>query len=300
MRIVAFYLAIILSFPLLAAEENNNDKSKENAVYYRKLNLARTYERGTVLEKDEKKAFFYYFSAATNWNYTEPEALEYLEKKAKEGNPYAQLNYGNYYDDPERRSFDPQKAFYWVSKAAEKNVPIALNNLAYMYIFGRGVKKDVKKGIELILKAAELGNESSQESLAKLYAGFGGIIKPNYKEAFKWLEVLAKKGSLPAKYDMGVCYFYGRGVPEDKSKAVKIWESMLSEVVEKENNILKFDVCISLYYCYNDGLGVAKDEEKSNELLSLIFEDPSSYRKKLKWDKDNNPIRFTFEGRFIR
>ena len=75
---------------------------------------------------------------------------------------------------------------------------------------------------------------------------------------------------------------------------------MSSEVMEKENNILKFDVYKSLYYCYNNGLGVAKDEEKSNELLSLIFEDPSSYRKKLKWDKDNNPIRFTFEGRFIK
>ena len=87
---------------------------------------------------------------------------------------------------------------------------------------------------------------------------------------------------------------------ENLSKAVKIWESILAEVVEKENNVLKFDVCISLYYCYNDGLGVAKDEEKSNELLSLIFEDPSSYRKKLKWDKDNNPIRFTFEDRFIK
>lgn len=33
---------------------------------------------------------------------------------------------------------------------------------------------------------------------------------------------------------MGVCYFYGRGVPEDKSKAVEIWKSILEEVVEKK------------------------------------------------------------------
>ena len=151
-----------------------------------------------------------------------------------------------------------------------------------------------------MLKAAELGVEYSQYSVAKVYARLDDIIalNANYKEAFKCFEIL--KGCLASKYDMGVCYFYGRGVPEDKSKAVKIWESISSEVVEKENNILKFDVYKSLYYCYNNGLGVAKDEEKSNELLSLIFEDPSSYRKKLKWDKDNNPIRFTFEGRFIK
>ena len=145
MQKIAFYLTIILSFPLLLAGENSYEKSKEEAEYYRKLNLARAYERGTVLKKDEKKAFFYYYRAATNWNYTEPEALEYLEKKAKEGNPYAQWGYGRYYDYDELRSYDPEKAFYWYSKAAEKNIPVALNNLALMYIFGRGVKKDVKK-----------------------------------------------------------------------------------------------------------------------------------------------------------
>ena len=302
MRIVVFYLTIILSFSFLAAEENNNDKSKEKAEYYRKLNLARAYERGTLLEKDEGKAFLYYLEAATNWNYTEPEALEYLGKKAKEGNPYAELHYGNYYDNDELRSFDLQKAFYWFSKAAEKNIAIALNNVALMYIFGRGVKKDVKKGIELMSKAAELGVESAQESLAKFCAGLDGRIEPDYKEAFKWIEVLAKKGSLLAKYDIGVCYFYGMGVPKDKSKAVEIWKSILEEVVEKENNFIKYRACRSLYECYHNGWGVAKNEEKSKEMLLLISEDPSDYRNNLKWGlkEHRSPIRFTFEDRFIR
>ena len=302
MKRIVFYLTIILSFPLLLAGEDNNDKSKEEAEYYRILNLAKAYEHGTELKKDERKAFLYYLDAVRNSKYSESEALKYLEKKAKEGNPYAQFSYGSYYADFEFWPYDSRKAFYWFSKADEKNHHAALNNLALMYIFGNGVKKDVKKGRELMLKAAELGVEYSQYSVAKVYARLDDIIalNANYKEAFKWIEILVKKGSLSAKYDMGVCYFYGRGVPEDKSKAVKIWESISSEVVEKENNILKFDVYKSLYYCYNNGLGVAKDEEKSNELLSLIFEDPSSYRKKLKWDKDNNPIRFTFEGRFIK
>ena len=300
MKRIVFYLTIILSFPLLLAGEDNNDKSKEEAEYYRILNLAKAYEHGTELKKDERKAFLYYLDAVRNSKYSESEALKYLEKKAKEGNPYAQFSYGSYYADFEFWPYDSRKAFYWFSKAAEKNHPAALNNLALMYIFGNGVKKDVKKGRELMLKAAELGVEYSQYSVAKVYARLDDIIalNANYKEAFKCFEIL--KGCLASKYDIGECIFHGRGLPEDKSKAVKIWESISSEVVEKENNILKFDVYKSLYYCYNNGLGVAKDEEKSNELLSLIFEDPSSYRKKLKWDKDNNPIRFTFEGRFIK
>lgn len=304
MRIVVFYLTIILSFSVLAAGENNNDKSKEKSEYYRKLNLARAYERGTVLKKDERKASFYYSKAARNWNYTEPEALEYLEKKAKEGNPYAELSYGTYYDDDERRSYDPGKAFYWYSKAAEKNIPVALNKLALMYIFGRGVKKDAKKSKELMLKAAELGAENAQEYLVRLYSGYDNITEPNYKEAFKWIEVLVKKGSLSAKYNMGVCHFYGRGVPEDKSKAVEIWKSILEEVVEKKDYI-KHKVCRTLYECYNNGLGVAKDEEKSKEVLLFISGDfrsgdPLRYRKNLEkvLEEYGTLIRFTFQKPF--
>ena len=145
MKRIVFYLTIILSFPLLLAGEDNNDKSKEEAEYYRILNLAKAYEHGTVLKKDERKAFLYYLDAVRNSKYSESEALKYLEKKAKEGNPYAQFSYGSYYADFEFWPYDSQKAFYWFSKAAEKNHPAALNNLALMYIFGNGVKKDVKR-----------------------------------------------------------------------------------------------------------------------------------------------------------
>ena len=294
-----FYLTIILSFSVLVAEENNNYKSKEEAEYYRKLNLAKAYERGTILKKDEVKAFLYYFKAATNWNYSEPEALEYLEKKAKEGNPYAEWHYGNYYSDPEIRAYDSEKAFYWFSKAAEKNILVPLSNVAHMYIYGHGVKKDVKKGIELMLKAAELGTKSAQEYLARLYSGYDDIIEPNYKEAFKWIEILVKKGSLSAKYDMGVCYFYGRGVPEDKSKAVEIWKSILEEVVE-ESNYIRNKVCRTLYECYNKGLGVEKDEEKSKVVLLFMTGDPLRSRKNLEkaLEKHGTIIQFTFQNPF--
>ena len=283
----------------MIAEENNNYKSKEEAEYYRKLNLAKAYERGTILKKDEVKAFLYYFKAATNWNYSEPEALEYLEKKAKEGNPYAEWHYGNYYSDPEIRAYDSEKAFYWFSKAAEKNILVPLSNVAHMYIYGHGVKKDVKKGIELMLKAAELGTKSAQEYLARLYSGYDDIIEPNYKEAFKWIEILVKKGSLSAKYDMGVCYFYGRGVPEDKSKAVEIWKSILEEVVE-ESNYIRNKVCRTLYECYNKGLGVEKDEEKSKVVLLFMTGDPLRSRKNLEkaLEKHGTIIQFTFQNPF--
>ncbi len=299
MKRIVFYLTIILSFPLLLAGEDNNDKSKEEAEYYRILNLAKAYEHGTELKKDERKAFLYYLDAVRNSKYSESEALEYLEKKAKGGNPYAEWHYGNYYSDPEIRAYDSEKAFYWFSKAAEKNILVPLSNVAHMYIYGHGAKKDVKKGIELMLKAAELGTKSAQEYLARLYSGYDDIIEPNYKEAFKWIEILVKKGSLSAKYDMGVCYFYGRGVPEDKSKAVEIWKSILEEVVE-ESNYIRNKVCRTLYECYNKGLGIEKDEEKSKVVLLFMTGDPLRSRKNLEkaLEKHGTIIQFTFQNPF--
>ena len=299
MKRIVFYLTIILSFPLLLAGEDNNDKSKEEAEYYRILNLAKAYEHGTELKKDERKAFLYYLDAVRNSKYSESEALKYLEKKAKEGNPYAQFSYGSYYADFEFWPYDSRKAFYWFSKAAEKNILVPLSNVAHMYIYGHGVKKDVKKGIELMLKAAELGTKSAQEYLARLYSGYDDIIEPNYKEAFKWIEILVKKGSLSAKYDMGVCYFYGRGVPEDKSKAVEIWKSILEEVVE-ESNYIRNKVCRTLYECYNKGLGVEKDEEKSKVVLLFMTGDPLRSRKNLEkaLEKHGTIIQFTFQNPF--
>ena len=299
MKRIVFYLTIILSFPLLLAGEDNNDKSKEEAEYYRILNLAKAYEHGTELKKDERKAFLYYLDAVRNSKYSESEALKYLEKKAKEGNPYAQFSYGSYYADFEFWPYDSQKAFYWFSKAAEKNHPAALNNLALMYIFGNGVKKDVKKGRELMLKAAELGVEYSQYSVAKVYARLDDIIahNANYKEAFKCFEIL--KGCLASKYDIGECIFHGRGLPEDKSKAVEIWKSILEEVVE-ERNYIRNKVCRTLYECYNKGSGVEKDEEKSKVVLLFMTGDPLRSRKKLEkaLEKYGTIIQFTFQNPF--
>ncbi len=76
-------------------------------------------------------------------------------------------------------------------------------------------------------------------------------------------QVYRANGTFAADVGGADCLFNGRGVPEDKSKAVEIWKSILEEVTETKNNI-KHKVCHTLYECYNNWLEVAKDEEKAN------------------------------------
>lgn len=69
-----------------------------------------------------------------------------------------------------------------------------------------------------MLKAAELGVEYSQYSVAKVYARLDDIIahNANYKEAFKCFEIL--KGCLASKYDIGECIFTAEDCPKINQK----------------------------------------------------------------------------------
>jgi TPR repeat protein len=56
---------------------------------------------------------------------------------------------------------DDVKAFEWMQKAAEQNHPDGVYMLGVMYTMGRGTEPERELGMELIRKAAELGQENA-------------------------------------------------------------------------------------------------------------------------------------------
>lgn len=63
---------------------------------------------------------------------------------------------------------DPVEAVKWHRKAAELGHASAMNNLAGAYYFGHGVSKDQAEAVKWFRKAARLGNEKAQRSLQNL------------------------------------------------------------------------------------------------------------------------------------
>jgi TPR repeat protein len=95
-----------------------------------------------------------------NKNYKE--YIQSLRKLAYRGNPEAQYDLAQHYEDMGVMGYpNPyhsiSKKFYWYLKAAEKNHPEALNNLANMYVKGEFCKQDIQKALELFEKAANSG-----------------------------------------------------------------------------------------------------------------------------------------------
>jgi TPR repeat protein len=169
--------------------------------------LGLLYERGRGgAPKDEKKA------------------VEWFMKAALQGDPDAANNLGYHYYVGRGVSQSYDEAFRWYTAASQaataddRDKSAAWTNLASLYHWGRGTKKDDKKAREFYLKAAELGNPAAQNNVAYLYEhGLGGPV--DAAEAARWYKQAAEQGFSVAQGNLGVVYEDGRGMKRDDAQA---------------------------------------------------------------------------------
>ena len=95
------------------------------------------------------------------------------------------------------------------------------------YLHGRGVPKDVKTGLEWLLKAAAQGQVTAQVYLGVLYRGSEGVARDPAK-AVDWLRKASENGSVNAMKLLGTMYMEGDGVPEDMKEGFK-WYSLAGD-----------------------------------------------------------------------
>jgi len=98
--------------------------------------------------------------------------------------------------------------------------PVAQYELATMYHDGKGVKKNLKKAIDLYSKSAQLGHTLSKVELGILYVTGEGVNK-DYKKAFQLFKEASKTGNDLANYNLARMYWNGYGVKQDYALALK-------------------------------------------------------------------------------
>ena len=94
--------------------------------------------------------------------------------------------------------------------------------LGQCYAIGRGVKRDKIEAVKWYFKAAEQGHAVAQFHLGE-YFYFGDVFEKDFSTAWKWFGKAIKRfrnGDADAQFWLGFCYSNGRGVAEDKSKAI--------------------------------------------------------------------------------
>jgi hypothetical protein len=152
--------------------------------------LAEVYRRGSkrVARSIEESLKWHTLAAESgNWHYQESLGLRYLwyeeerrdvrlaflwlRRAAENGSVEAAYLLGGEYAVGENVSGDPKEAAKWYELAAyaASPEPAAQYSLGQMYLDGEGVAKDVQKGKELLVRAANNGDIVSALFLADAY-----------------------------------------------------------------------------------------------------------------------------------
>ncbi len=191
-------------------------------------------------------------------------ALQAFETHAELGNGLAQFNVALFYDSGWGVDKQRATACVWYYKAAQSNMPGAMQQLGRCYQQGTGLEQDknqalfwykkayeqgvhgayceagmlllenehipnnIEKGIRLCAKGAELGAINAQQKLAKWFF-YGDYLAQDYQQAYKWLDHLANKKNPESAYLLALYYDRGIGVEVDVRQALKWYETAASQ-----------------------------------------------------------------------
>src|SRR5438067_4015311 len=127
-------------------------------------------------EAGDKEAQFQLGSA-----YDSAQAMKWYLRSAEAGYAEAQNSVGSDLQ-AEKRYEDARR---WYERAAAQGHALAINNLAYLYDLGLGVKQDRQRGFELYSRAADLGWAEAMWNLANMY-GAGQLGDKDLNMACVW------------------------------------------------------------------------------------------------------------------
>lgn len=167
-------------------------------------NLGMMYENGTGVEPNLDDALDCY-----------RKAYEQMGDAAGDAANHIGTIYHNVFKDYE-------EAVLWYRQGAELYNDWAMFNLGTMYKDGLGVAKDMEKASECFLDAYDHNGDAAGTAADEI----GGIYAFSWqdnKEAVEWYRRGAELGSDLAMHDLGWMYDNGKGVEEDKDKAMEYY-----------------------------------------------------------------------------
>ena len=185
-------------------------------------NLACCYKKGYGVEADIDKAKHWYL------------------KSAGLGHAGAQNKLALLYSEDLKSYRDANK---WFKRAMEQNNPNAYYNYAWMLWYGKGVKNDKGKAIEMMQQAVSLGCSSAEKGLSEMLKGdvikavdkavddtinkeidnaYKEAIKGNFNAAIPVYKKYANEGNARAMAYYGLCLLHGTGVKKYITKGKEL------------------------------------------------------------------------------
>ena len=149
------------------------------------------------------------------------EAVRSLRKAADFGFAPAQRALGWAYAEGRGVPIDDAESVRLYSLAVNQGDVRAQVSLGWMYEMGRGVRRDDARATELYASAAQNGSAEAQCYLGWMNETVRG--GANDSEAAEWYKKAAAQGYARAQHNLGVLFYHGRGVPQDREQAAALY-----------------------------------------------------------------------------
>jgi TPR repeat protein len=144
-------------------------------------------------------------------------AFQWITKAAEAGLPFAQAELGEYYETGTGVAQNRREAIIWYGKAARGGRAIGA---AQLYLLGADENRDKHGSLGEVrqrIDRAHAGDSQARFELAALFTDVGA-----HAQAFDWYRLAADQGHHGAEYEVAFSYLTGRGVGRAESAAV-VW-----------------------------------------------------------------------------
>jgi uncharacterized protein len=152
------------------------------------------------------------------------------------------------------------KAAQWFRRAAEHGSGPAQNNLGILLGNGNGVRKNVEEALLWLRKAFRTGDACAGQNIAITYRENGDL-----KKAVKWFRKAAEAGDDDALIQLGIHYYWGKGVRKNPKAAVQCFRTATK--AKNISGVGTDDAFFLLAIAYHEGCGVRASMPKTRKFL---------------------------------
>ena len=130
---------------------------------------------------------------------------------------------------------DPKESFKLNAEAAEYDHHDAVLAMGWYYLNGVGVGRDLEKAKSWYIKSAK-----QKDSRAMFSLGSIAYKERDGSEALRWFKRAVDHRHYRSIYWIGKLYWHGRGVREDKKRAMRLFHEAASHKVKEAQRTLKW------------------------------------------------------------
>ncbi|MCM1512095.1 MAG: sel1 repeat family protein [Oxalobacter formigenes] len=184
------------------------------------------------------------------------QAARWAQLSAVQGNVISQLLMGIFMEDGAGVRRDMERAVYWYRQVAKNNAGIgAEQRLGTLYLEGKGVLQDTKKGIKWLIAAAGKGDTHAAFQLGMIYYD-GRLVEQDYKEALSWYLKAAEGRNEPEEARL-----LGKVLGEIAEPG-EVYTRTAGQMMKRGQHVIR-DAWFYVGLMYETGRGTAQDMKQS-------------------------------------